>query len=100
MLLQDHAGGLEVEDPHNPGEFKVSSCFPSFRRRRIIILQQAATPIPGSLVINAGDFLMRCMSWISFALLQLLSAEQGPTTPFEAPFTASVHQSTCMALIV
>ncbi|KAK0461813.1 Clavaminate synthase-like protein [Desarmillaria tabescens] len=41
MLFQDHTGGLEVEDPHNPGEFK------------------AATPIPGSLVINAGDFLMR-----------------------------------------
>ncbi|KAK0461812.1 Clavaminate synthase-like protein [Desarmillaria tabescens] len=41
MLLQDQAGGLEVEDPHSPGEFK------------------AATPIPGSLVINAGDLLMR-----------------------------------------
>ncbi len=37
MLLQDHAGGLEVEDPYNPGKFKVSSCFPSFRRHRIIV---------------------------------------------------------------
>ena len=24
LLLQDDAGGLEIEDPHHPGQFKVS----------------------------------------------------------------------------
>ncbi|THG95303.1 hypothetical protein EW026_g6327 [Hermanssonia centrifuga] len=42
LLLQDQVGGLEVEDPQNPGQFK------------------SAAPIPGSIIVNAGDFLMRC----------------------------------------
>ncbi|PCH40084.1 thymine dioxygenase [Wolfiporia cocos MD-104 SS10] len=41
LLMQDNAGGLEVEDPHKPGEFK------------------SATPVEGAIVVNAGDFLMR-----------------------------------------
>ncbi|KAJ7676988.1 thymine dioxygenase [Mycena polygramma] len=41
LLLQDEVGGLEVEDPHAPGVFR------------------AAPPVPGALVVNAGDFMMR-----------------------------------------
>ncbi|QPG75301.1 hypothetical protein FOA43_002652 [Brettanomyces nanus] len=41
MLLQDDCGGLQVEKPSNPGVFI------------------DAPVIPGSLVINTGDFLMR-----------------------------------------
>jgi len=41
LLLQDDAGGLEIEDPNQPGEFN------------------AAPPVEGALIINAGDFLMR-----------------------------------------
>ena len=44
LLLQDSAGGLEVEDPHKPGTF------------------MAATPVEGAIIVNAGDFLMRCES--------------------------------------
>jgi isopenicillin N synthase-like dioxygenase len=40
-LFQDACGGLEVEDPHKPGEFI------------------AATPIEGACVVNVGDLLMR-----------------------------------------
>jgi isopenicillin N synthase-like dioxygenase len=40
MLVQDDIGGLEVEDPNNPGSFS------------------PVPPIPGSIVLNAGDFLM------------------------------------------
>ncbi|KAG7891112.1 hypothetical protein KL905_000549 [Ogataea polymorpha] len=41
MLLQDSCGGLQVESPHNKGHFL------------------PAPYVPGSLVINTGDFLMR-----------------------------------------
>ncbi|KAF8188902.1 thymine dioxygenase [Mycena galopus ATCC 62051] len=41
LLLQDDVGGLEVEDPHVAGSF----C--------------QAPPVPGALVVNAGDFMMR-----------------------------------------
>jgi len=41
LLFQDDAGGLEVEDPHHPGSFR------------------PAIPVPGALVVNAGDLLMR-----------------------------------------
>ncbi|KAF8801747.1 thymine dioxygenase [Phlegmacium glaucopus] len=40
ILVQDDVGGLEVEDPHRPGTFV------------------PVPPIPGSIVVNAGDFLM------------------------------------------
>lgn len=29
LLLQDDVGGLEIEDPHNPGQFLVSPSIPS-----------------------------------------------------------------------
>ena len=38
---QDKWGGLEVEDPHNPGHFV------------------QAPPVQGTVVFNIGDFLMR-----------------------------------------
>ncbi|KAJ7597562.1 Clavaminate synthase-like protein [Mycena floridula] len=41
LLFQDDIGGLEVEDPMNPGTF------------------QSVSPVPGAVVVNAGDFLMR-----------------------------------------
>jgi isopenicillin N synthase-like dioxygenase len=41
MLIQDNIGGLEVEDPNQPGVFI------------------PVPPVPGSIVVNAGDFLMR-----------------------------------------
>ncbi|KAH9841554.1 Clavaminate synthase-like protein [Rhodofomes roseus] len=41
LLMQDNVGGLEVENPHKPGEFT------------------PATPVEGAIVVNAGDFLMR-----------------------------------------
>lgn len=41
MLFQDDCGGLEVEDPHAPGHFV------------------PATPVPGAVVVNVGDMLMR-----------------------------------------
>jgi isopenicillin N synthase-like dioxygenase len=41
LLFQDECGGLEVEDPHRPGEF------------------MPVTPIEGACVVNVGDLLMR-----------------------------------------
>ncbi|KAL0953015.1 hypothetical protein HGRIS_007219 [Hohenbuehelia grisea] len=41
LLFQDSVGGLEVEDPTCPGKFN------------------PAPPVPGAVVVNAGDFLMR-----------------------------------------
>ncbi|KAG2033375.1 flavonol synthase/flavanone 3-hydroxylase [Suillus americanus] len=41
ILFQDDIGGLEVESPHGSGNFV------------------AASPIPGTVVFNIGDFLMR-----------------------------------------
>jgi isopenicillin N synthase-like dioxygenase len=41
LLFQDECGGLEVEDPNQPGEFV------------------AVAPIEGACVVNVGDLLMR-----------------------------------------
>ncbi|KAJ7445054.1 Clavaminate synthase-like protein [Mycena latifolia] len=41
LLLQDDVGGLEIEDPAVPGLFR------------------PVPPIPGALIVNAGDFMMR-----------------------------------------
>ncbi|OCH91839.1 thymine dioxygenase [Obba rivulosa] len=41
LLLQDDVGGLEIEDPNNPGTFL------------------SASPVEGALIVNAGDTLAR-----------------------------------------
>ncbi|KLO13401.1 Clavaminate synthase-like protein [Schizopora paradoxa] len=41
LLMQDDVGGLEVEDPNNPGKFI------------------AVHPVEGAIAVNAGDFLQR-----------------------------------------
>ncbi|KAF8592585.1 Clavaminate synthase-like protein [Ramaria rubella] len=41
LLMQDDVGGLEIEDPNQPGDFK------------------SAPHIEGAIIVNAGDFLMR-----------------------------------------
>ncbi|KAF8954069.1 thymine dioxygenase [Flammula alnicola] len=41
ILFQDDVGGLEVEDPNSPGNYI------------------PVPPVPGSIVVNAADFLMR-----------------------------------------
>ncbi|KAF1810059.1 Clavaminate synthase-like protein [Eremomyces bilateralis CBS 781.70] len=41
ILFQDDVGGLQVENPENPGTYLV------------------ATPVEGSVIVNVGDFLMR-----------------------------------------
>ncbi|KAJ7914099.1 thymine dioxygenase [Mycena leptocephala] len=56
LLLQDDVGGLEVEDPHAAGSF------------------WPARPIPGALVVNAGDLMMR---W-SNDTIRALSIREGP----------------------
>lgn len=57
MLLQDTCGGLEVEDPHNKGTYVAAPC------------------IPGSLVVNTGDFLMR---WSNDELVSTLHRVRAP----------------------
>jgi isopenicillin N synthase-like dioxygenase len=41
LLFQDECGGLEVEDPKNPGSFL------------------SAPPVKDALIMNVGDLLMR-----------------------------------------
>lgn len=48
ILFQDDCGGLQVEDPHKPGMFI------------------DVPPVPGSLVMNVGDLLMRWSNGASF----------------------------------
>ncbi|KAJ6520987.1 hypothetical protein DFH09DRAFT_1098066 [Mycena vulgaris] len=43
LLLQDDVGGLEAEDPRVPGSFRLVLSRP---------------PVPGALIVNAGDFMM------------------------------------------
>jgi isopenicillin N synthase-like dioxygenase len=54
---QDTLGGLEVEDPHNPGHFV------------------PAPPVPGSVVFNIGDLLMR---WSNDILKSTLHRVRAP----------------------
>jgi len=58
ILMQDGVGGLEVEDPHNPGKFVPVS------------------PIPGSIVVNAGDFLMM---WSNDTIRSTVHRVRSPT---------------------
>ncbi|KAM0746961.1 flavonol synthase/flavanone 3-hydroxylase [Meredithblackwellia eburnea MCA 4105] len=57
MLFQDSTGGLEVEDPHQPGVFI------------------PAPPVPGAIVFNIGDFLMR---WSNDTLKSTLHRVRAP----------------------
>ncbi|ODV97465.1 hypothetical protein PACTADRAFT_66530 [Pachysolen tannophilus NRRL Y-2460] len=57
LLLQDSCGGLEVEDPYHKGVFI------------------PAPYVPGALVVNTGDFLMR---WSNNALKSTLHRVRAP----------------------
>ncbi|WVQ82264.1 hypothetical protein IAT38_004392 [Cryptococcus sp. DSM 104549] len=57
FLFQDDCGGLEVEDPHNPGVFL------------------PAPPVPGAIIFNIGDFLMR---WSNDELKSTLHRVRAP----------------------
>lgn len=57
LLMQDEVGGLEVEDPNHPGVF------------------HPAPYIPGTIVINIGDFLMR---WSNDILRSTLHRVRAP----------------------
>ena len=48
MLFQDDCGGLELENPHNPGNFL------------------SAEPIYGTCVVNIGDMLERITNGNTF----------------------------------
>jgi len=58
ILVQDDVGGLEVEDPHSPGTFV------------------PVPPIPGSIVVNAGDFLMM---WSNNTIRSTIHRVRSPT---------------------
>lgn len=57
LLFQDAVGGLEVEDIHEKGKFT------------------SATPIPGTVVVNIGDFLQR---WSNDRLKSTLHRVRAP----------------------
>ncbi|KAF8993550.1 thymine dioxygenase [Cyathus striatus] len=61
LLFQDDIGGLEVEDPKNPGTFKAGHLFRTVSSCLVLTtsLFQPVPPVPGTVLINAGDFLMR-----------------------------------------
>ncbi|KAJ7618700.1 thymine dioxygenase [Roridomyces roridus] len=59
LLLQDDTGGLEIEDPHEPGVFR------------------PAPPINDALIVNAGDFLMR---WSNDTIKSTIHRVRAPAT--------------------
>ncbi|KAL7422068.1 hypothetical protein Q5752_003843 [Cryptotrichosporon argae] len=81
FLFQDQAGGLEVEDPHEPGKFVV------------------APPIRGAIVFNIGDFMMRWSNDDLKSTLHRVRApprrpEHGDMTPerFSIPYFCSANK--------
>ncbi|KAF8516556.1 Clavaminate synthase-like protein [Hysterangium stoloniferum] len=58
LLLQDGVGGLEIEDPKNPGIFK------------------PAPYVEGALIVNAGDFMMR---WSNDIIRSTVHRVRAPT---------------------
>ncbi|KAL4243941.1 iron/ascorbate-dependent oxidoreductase family protein [Abortiporus biennis] len=62
LLMQDEVGGLEVEDPKNPGKF------------------QSAPPINRAIIVNAGDFLMRWSNDTIRSTIHRVRAPPGLTT--------------------
>ncbi|KAF5329347.1 hypothetical protein D9619_009468 [Psilocybe cf. subviscida] len=59
LLMQDDVGGLEVEDPNMPGTFL------------------PVPPIPGSIVVNAADFLSR---WSNDTIKSTVHRVRAPTS--------------------
>jgi len=82
LLVQDDTGGLEVEDPLHPGEFK------------------PAPPVAGSIMVNAGDFLQRWSNDIIRSTVHRVRAPPGLTikdgmTPdrYSIPYFCSADMS-------
>ncbi|THH14855.1 hypothetical protein EW146_g5544 [Bondarzewia mesenterica] len=63
LLFQDNIGGLEVEDPNDPGQF------------------QAAPPVKDALIVNAGDLLMRWSNDIIRSTVHRVRAPPGLVAP-------------------
>ncbi|KAG6917417.1 hypothetical protein DXG01_002686 [Tephrocybe rancida] len=59
IVFQDDVGGLEVEDPNDPGSFLVCKVFSRHDQYNLIVELKPVPPVPGSVIVNAGDFLMR-----------------------------------------
>lgn len=72
MLLQDEAGGLEVEDPRLPGTFI------------------PATPVPGTLALNVGDLLQRWSNGSFFSPPQF-PRPRSSNFLILSPFAPSAH---------
>ncbi|KAI0720497.1 thymine dioxygenase [Cerioporus squamosus] len=62
LLLQDDAGGLEIEDPNNPGNFTT------------------APPVEGALIVNAGDLMMRWSNDVIRSTIHRVRAPPGTKT--------------------
>ncbi|EIM81716.1 Clavaminate synthase-like protein [Stereum hirsutum FP-91666 SS1] len=62
LLLQDDVGGLEIEDPNHPGVFN------------------PVPPVKDSLIVNAGDFMMRWSNDIIRSTVHRVRAPPGLTT--------------------
>ncbi|KAH9922796.1 thymine dioxygenase [Epithele typhae] len=62
LLLQDDVGGLEVEDPNHPGQFR------------------SAPPVKDALVVNAGDFMMRWSNDVIRSTIHRVRAPPGMKT--------------------
>lgn len=58
--MQDDVGGLEVEDPKNPGHFQVCTPISHLVLTMAERTCQSVPPVEGAIIVNAGDFLMRC----------------------------------------
>ncbi|KAJ7217615.1 thymine dioxygenase [Mycena rebaudengoi] len=63
LLLQDDVGGLEIEDPNVAGLFR------------------PAPPIPGALIVNVADFMMRWSNDTIRSTVHRVRAPQGCETP-------------------
>ncbi|KAI0037000.1 thymine dioxygenase [Vararia minispora EC-137] len=72
MLFQDAVGGLEVEDPNNPGEFK------------------AVPSVENALVVNAGDFLMRWSNDLIRSTIHRVQAPPGSSKDGATPERYSI----------
>ncbi|KAK7045139.1 thymine dioxygenase [Favolaschia claudopus] len=86
LLLQDDVGGLEIEDPNVPGAFR------------------SVIPVPGGLLVNAGDFMMRWSNDTIKSTIHRVCAPPGTTsgmTPerYSIPYFCSADFSTVVDCI-